>query len=685
MPVLLLHVVATLALAPGSAAPDVLPLRKLRLYETGVGYFERHGGVTPGDDLALPLPASHLDDALKSLVVLDASGDTRVQGIQFASAVSEGGARAMAGLPQGPEQPLAYVDVLLSLEGAPVEILHEAGRIRGRLIQVEGPFSPPPPPQGTPQASAPREPWHAVVVVGQDGAIERLRTDTITSIKPLESATRERLEVAAEAMSEHGARRNHPLDVRVSSTGQLGLGYIAEAPVWRTTYRVVLGAETKAQLQAWALVHNDTDEDWKGVQLELANGRPQSFLYPLAAPRYAWRELEGPEEDLSTVPQLARSTPDRMWGDGVGGLGLVGTGRGGGGYGEGTIGLGNVGTIGHGGGGATGGPIVGDLAALSQAEGQQSGSLFIYRVADPVKLPAHHSALVPIVQTAIETESITWISAGGAALTGARVVNSTAKTLPAGVVSFFGDGGFIGETALRRLKPKERQFVTFGTEQDVELTRRRENVGARTVDVKFHDDELAVQLVREQRLTLDLTNRSGRARQVYVNLDVDRNANVTGDADLDYDLDNQVALAIVPVPAGEQVLRTLTVERPGQQRVPLYDHETLTQLAANPGLTSDQRTRIAAALRHRKAMGAAMTKVVRLEGEFHRQRAELDRLRRDLAAMGKARMHGRVAKRLARDLLEAEHRIERIKDQLELTREQVKRSERSATLELRKL
>ncbi len=36
---------------------------------------------------------------------------------------------------------------------------------------------------------------------------------------------------------------------------------------------------------------------------------------------------------------------------GVGGLGLVGTGRGGGGTGEGTIGLGNVGTIGKGGGG----------------------------------------------------------------------------------------------------------------------------------------------------------------------------------------------------------------------------------------------------------------------------------------------------------------------------------------------
>jgi hypothetical protein len=41
---------------------------------------------------------------------------------------------------------------------------------------------------------------------------------------------------------------------------------------------------------------------------------------------------------------------------GVGGLGLVGTGRGGGGTGEGTIGLGNVGLIGKGGGGGTAWP-----------------------------------------------------------------------------------------------------------------------------------------------------------------------------------------------------------------------------------------------------------------------------------------------------------------------------------------
>ena len=71
------------------------------------------------------------------------------------------------------------------------------------------------------------------------------------------------------------------------------------------------------------------------------NGRPDSFLYPLAAPRYARRKLETPPDELYTVPQLLDTTVDNLWGDeigdsfGAGGLGLSGVGEGGGGRGEG--------------------------------------------------------------------------------------------------------------------------------------------------------------------------------------------------------------------------------------------------------------------------------------------------------------------------------------------------------------
>src|SRR5689334_16418403 len=78
---------------------SVIPLRTLHLYETGVGYFERAGRVT--SSTSLPVPAGHLDDALKTLVVLSPGEVGAVSGLEFKSSISRGMARALAGLPPG--------------------------------------------------------------------------------------------------------------------------------------------------------------------------------------------------------------------------------------------------------------------------------------------------------------------------------------------------------------------------------------------------------------------------------------------------------------------------------------------------------------------------------------------------------------------------------------------------------
>src|SRR5438034_521991 len=43
------------------------------------------------------------------------------------------------------------------------------------------------------------------------------------------------------------------------------VGYVIENPIWKTSYRLVLGKEKedKPFLQGWAVVENATDEDWK--------------------------------------------------------------------------------------------------------------------------------------------------------------------------------------------------------------------------------------------------------------------------------------------------------------------------------------------------------------------------------------------------------------------------------------
>src|SRR5688572_23064041 len=297
----LLPLVVTLAAPPSSraSAEPVLPLQRLRLYETGVGYFERRGRVERTGDLALPVPTSHLDDALKTLVVLDGGGGAKVRGVAFSTAVSEGMARAISGLPEESEG-VEYLDLLRSLEGTRVVVATaDRKRVEGRLIDVEGPFGEPKSEEDdakAKEAKAPADPpppQYRLLLLGSDGELRRIATEDVTSIRPDEAGAASRLDVAAEALSDHTARNTQELDVQIAGGGKLGLGYIAEAAVWRTSYRVVL--EGTPKLQGWALVHNDTDEDWKDVTIELVNGRPASFLFPLAAPRYARRELVAPE------------------------------------------------------------------------------------------------------------------------------------------------------------------------------------------------------------------------------------------------------------------------------------------------------------------------------------------------------------------------------------------------------
>jgi hypothetical protein len=57
----------------------------------------------------------------------------------------------------------------------------------------------------------------------------------------------------------------------------LEIGYVAEAPVWKPSYRLVLDKTGKAYLQAWGIVQNLSGEDWHDVKLSLVAGAPLAF------------------------------------------------------------------------------------------------------------------------------------------------------------------------------------------------------------------------------------------------------------------------------------------------------------------------------------------------------------------------------------------------------------------------
>lgn len=680
MPVIAMSTLVGVLALPLCKDGDTLPLERLRLYETGVGYFQRTGEVSGGTQAALPLPAGHLDDALKTLVVLDGQGGkVRLHGVAFESSVSQGMARALAGLPVEGDGALEYRDLLATLKGAEVVLTAAGGRVSGRLVDVLGPFDVVEGGSGNGDGSEegqkPKltlEPQYTLLVVGKDGAVRRVSTRELRSIRPVDPASAARIDVALDALSDRSAQASHPMRVHVEGSGSVTLGYIAETPVWRSTYRVVLDPSGKgAQLQGWALLHNDTDEDWRGIQVELVSGRPTSFLFPLAAPRYEWRELVEPERELATVPQLLRDTVDALWGDnvgeayGVGGLGLVGTGRGGGGRGSGSgAGFGARGRISASAGSSE--LDVGDLAEFTQAEARESGALFRYVLPAPLDLSARHSALVPVVQHNIDARSVTWFDAvTETAQSGVRLLNDTGQTLPSGTIAFFGDGGFIGESGLDRLKPGERRFIVHGVELDVELDRSKRHVRTEPRQLRFRDGTLEVHSIRHRETNIELHNRSQRRQTVYVALDVIRNATVEGAPALDYDTESGLPLAVFDVPGGAHVSKVLTI-REGivhGHDIEEVDGELLRTLAAKPRLPARTRKIVAATEVAWRELRTTKRQADAAKREVTAAKGDLARLRADLEALGSAGLRGRVARRLTRRILEKEDRLAEMREE----------------------
>jgi hypothetical protein len=256
------------------------------------------------------------------------------------------------------------------------------------------------------------------------------------------------------------------------------VGYISEAPVWKTSYRLVLSEEEAPFLQGWAIVENTSDEDWQDVRLTLVSGRPISFLMdlyqPLYVPRplvdlelyaslrpqkYGERMLEEAEQRLGLVPQApATSAPSEESADFEGDSGGV------------TVeSLARRGVAGRalardsGRGDFSGSGRTDLLYAFQAGESVQSaaqtaelGELFQYAIDTPVKLPRQQSAMLPIVNQSVEGTKVSIYNPQVHAkhpLNGLRLKNSTALSLMQGPITVFEGGSYAGDAQIDYLQP----------------------------------------------------------------------------------------------------------------------------------------------------------------------------------------------------------------------------------------
>jgi len=497
------------SMPPNEARATQLPVTHVSLYKNGVGFFEHAGRVTGDESVTIDLTSSQLNDVLQSLTAIDLNGG-RITGASYNSTTPLD--QQLRALPLSLGEEPTQQDLYNSLRGARVEVTGSGGAFAGRILALETRTT-----SVANEDSKPAPERRFLTVVADGGSTRTLELTPATTVRLLDTTLRSDLNTYLELLDRNRTEGVRHLTLTDLGTGtrDLRVSFLSEVPVWKSTYRILFTAgaalagaasPTKAEtatLQGFSVVDNTTGEDWKNVRLSLIAGSPQSFLQPLAQPIYTRRPEIPVAEDAQLTPQTHASAVDSLKEDGqpqvagVAGMSGMSMGNGSGtGIGSGSGVPGGV----MGGIGAApppvakaqrsiGGPVAmhgrflaSEAAPMIPYETVASNSItpntttsafddfFAYNLTDPVTIPRNGSALVPILQTTIQSERVTlWSPSEGTPLRALWITNSSDLTLDRGSFSIVEDGAFGGEGLLETVHPGERRLLSYAADQAVHV------------------------------------------------------------------------------------------------------------------------------------------------------------------------------------------------------------------------
>jgi hypothetical protein len=280
-----------------------LALSNVVLYRNGVGYFERHG-VIDGDTLTLKVRKDQINDLLKSLTVIDrGTGKALSVSIPLDPTVWQDAALAMLSPGNG-----RLSSILDTLRGTAVKVETSSRTVEGRIVMVEQMNAPEPPRPYQDGKIAPEpERFEDYKLTLLDGdTLEVVRLSQVQNVTLRDGDLAMQLNRRLDATAGEGMFQQVDVVVRLTSSGShdLAVSYVAPAPLWKPTYRLVLSedASGKALLQAWAVVSNVSGENWNDVALGLTSGAPLAFRYDLHTPE----QVERPDLTTSGVHKRAQ-------------------------------------------------------------------------------------------------------------------------------------------------------------------------------------------------------------------------------------------------------------------------------------------------------------------------------------------------------------------------------------------
>jgi hypothetical protein len=562
---------APLPEAPAAKAA-ALPVSEVILYSSGVGYFQRAGKVDGDARVDLSFPAQDVNDLLKSLVVRDLGGG-RVTAVAYDShdpvektlqsfALNLNGNPSFAALLEQARGEKVEVSLQQSAAAQPGTL---TGAILGTEVQKQ------PVGQGAVADVPVLNLWCAEGL----RAVKLADVQRVRFLNPaLEGEVRQALEALARG---HDAQKKG-VSLAFSGAGQreVRVGYVVEAPVWKTSYRLVLNKEGKPFLQGWAVVENPSDEDWRDVGMALVSGRPISFRMDLYDPLYAPRPLVEPELFASLRPPAYEGAMDRAAAAArtppAPPMPMTAPAAGAGGASYAT----QLGAVG-GKQAKSEAEFRGEMAPLRKADAlmdlqqgvqsvasaQQLGDSFEYVLDEPVSLPRQKSALLPIVNKEVSARRVSIYNPATHPkfpLLGLRFQNSSGLHLMQGPITLFEGSSYAGDSRIPDLQPGEDRLLAYAVDLGTEVETVNDNPKHTLTKVKAVKGVLYTTTRQVEGRTYRAKNRSGQDRTLLIEHPYRADFRLTS-KDQPAERARDVYRFELKLPAGQSATETVTEER----------------------------------------------------------------------------------------------------------------------------
>ena len=655
------------AVAPQSTAKtssQTLPIRRVILYSNGVAYIERRGTVSGHAEIDLSFKQSQVDDVLKSMVVLDL-GQGRIGAVSYNSSAPP--AARMADIPfsiqagTDNENNGGLAGVLSQLQGARVVVATASRTANGSILTIEER-------KAQIDANKPAQISHTLVIASEGGELMSFDLADVRSIKLVDEGTRRDVSEFANATA--SARRRDAKTIVVTSDGagsrEMLVSYTVAAPIWKTTYRVVLDSTGKPFFQGWAIVDNVSEEDWNNISLSLVSGSPVSFIQPIQKPFYRYRPIVPMPDDLKLDPQTYEPGEGGNAGGGVGGgllrkdganetVTVAGNARFNQvqGFQNNAVNNRAVQSLQQLGPAAAPSVVVtstADLSSLSEAitrpdsgvetaaTGAEVGDLFEYKIEQPVTVPRDRSALIPILQTRMEGERVSIYNEGtrrDRAMGGMLLKNTSPLTLEGGALTVIDGDAYAGEALMERLKPGEQRLISFALDLGTLVNATLKQDRAPTFMVRAVNGVFQAHYYQTLKKVYTLVNQTDKPRVVFIEHPVRQDWTLSDDTPKPDIKSARYYRFRVPLEPHQKI------ELPVTERRALMDSYALTNFSRPDLELFIQRNYIDATTRAqlekildlKSKMTATDARIQSIEGEVNEIGSDQERLRENIKSL----------------------------------------------------